>query len=138
MQSNVLNNEFFKAALQRASRILGKPGRLVLLLTALAGKLRQTNFTKADGAQAKDKFFTLGRLLRAYARGEYREIPWKSLMLMVAAVLYFLNPIDLLPDIMPLVGLTDDFAVLFIIYKSLGSDIEKFLLWEKARMTTVS
>lgn len=138
MQLNSLNNRFFQVALEKASRILGKPGRLILLLTTFARKLKQTDFTKENTAQVKEKFFILGRLLRAYAQGEYRAVPWKSLLLIVAAVLYFINPIDLLPDLMPLVGLTDDFAVLFMVYKSIGSDIENFLSWEKSRITTSS
>lgn len=128
-----LNNRFFQSALQKASRILGKPGRLVLLLVAFVRKLNQTDFTKSDAAMVKEKFFTLGRLLRAYAQGEYRQIPWKSLLLIVAAILYFINPIDIIPDLLPLVGLTDDFAVLFLVYRSIGDDIDKFLEWEKSK-----
>ncbi len=138
MQINSLNNRFFQIALEKASRILGKPGRLILLLTTLARKLKQTDFTKENTVQVKEKFFILGRLLRAYAQGEYRAVPWKSLLLVVAAILYFINPIDLLPDLMPVVGLTDDFAVLFMVYKSIGADIDNFLMWEKSRMTTSS
>jgi uncharacterized membrane protein YkvA (DUF1232 family) len=138
MQINSLNNRFFQIALEKASRILGKPGRLLLLLTTLARKLKQTDFTKENTVHVKEKFFILGRLLRAYAQGEYRAVPWKSLLLVVAAILYFINPIDLLPDLMPLVGLTDDFAVLFLVYKSIGTDIDNFLMWEKSRMTTPS
>ena len=136
MQIN-LNNQFFQAALQKASRILGKPGRLILLLVTMVRKLNHTDFTKGDSALVKEKFFTLGRLLRAYAQGEYREIPWKSLLLIVAAILYFINPIDVIPDLMPLVGLTDDFAVLFMVYKSVGADIEKFLEWEKSKVISI-
>jgi uncharacterized membrane protein YkvA (DUF1232 family) len=137
MQIN-LNNQFFQAALQKASRILGKPGRLILLLVAMIRKLNHTDFTKGDAAIVKEKFFTLGRLLRAYAQGEYREVPWKSLLMIVAAILYFINPIDLIPDLLPLVGLTDDFAVLFMVYKSVGADIEKFLSWEKSKTIIIS
>ena len=136
MQIN-LNNQFFQAALQKASRILGKPGRLFLLLVTMVRKLNHTEFTKGDSALVKEKFFTLGRLLRAYAQGEYREIPLKRLMLIVAAIVYFINPIDIIPDLLPIVGLTDDFAVLFMVYKSIGTDIEKFLLWEKSKTSIV-
>jgi uncharacterized membrane protein YkvA (DUF1232 family) len=132
MQLN-LNNRFFQAALQRASRILGKPGRLALLLVTFGRKLNQTKFTKADSFAVKEKFFTLGRMLRAYSQGEYRAIPWKSLLLIVAALVYFINPIDIIPDVMPVVGFSDDFAVLYMVYKSVGDDIEKFLLWEKSK-----
>src|SRR5688572_844437 len=135
---NVLDNRFFEAALQKAGRVLGKPGRIVVLLTSMVRKLRQTNFTKEDSGLVKDKFFTLGRLLRAYAQGEYRAVPWKSLLLIVAAILYFINPIDVIPDLLPLVGLTDDFAVLFMVYKAIGADIDKFLEWEKSKAIIIS
>ena len=45
MRANILNNRFFEVALQKASHILGKPGRLVLLLVAMGRKIKQTNFT---------------------------------------------------------------------------------------------
>ena len=137
MLTNALNNRFFQAALRNASRVLGKPGRLFILLGVLFRKLQQTNFTQSDSVHVKEKFFILGRLLRAYAQGEYRAVPWKSMLLIVAAVLYFINPLDVLPDVMPLLGLTDDFAVLLMVYKSLGADIEKFLHWENSKSTSV-
>ena len=138
MQGNVLNNRFFEAALQKASRILGKPGRIILLLTTMGKKIHESNFTKHDAVVAKEKFFTLGRLLQAYARGEYRDIPWKSLLLMAAAVIYFVSPIDVIPDIMPIVGLTDDIAVLVMVYKSISGDIDRFLDWEKSKTIPIS
>jgi uncharacterized membrane protein YkvA (DUF1232 family) len=138
MQINPLDNRFFQLALEKASRILGKPGRLLMLLATLGRKIGQTNFTKAEGAQVKEQFFTLGRLVRAYAMGEYRTIPWKSLLLIVAAILYFINPIDLIPDLLPIIGVSDDFAVLFMVYRSIGSDIDKFLEWEKSRVIIIS
>ena len=61
MQIN-LNNQFFQAALQKASRILGKPGRLILLLVALVRKLNQTDFTKGDAAIGQRKIFYTGPL----------------------------------------------------------------------------
>lgn len=134
---NPLDNRFFQTALNRASRILGKPGRIILLLTTFGRKLQQTNFTRKDAIMVKEKFYVLGRLLRAYAQGEYRAIPWKSLLLIVAAVLYFINPIDVIPDLLPLVGLSDDFGVLFMVYKSLSADIELFLEWERSRTSAV-
>lgn len=137
MQLNPLNNRFFQIALSRAARVLGKPGRIILLLATFGRKLKQTKFTADDTAAVKDKFFVLGRLLKAYAKGEYRAIPWKSLLLIVAAVLYFINPIDVIPDLLPIIGLSDDFGVLFMVYRSLSADIEQFLEWERSKVTIV-
>jgi uncharacterized membrane protein YkvA (DUF1232 family) len=75
--------------------------------------------------------------VKAYAQGEYKTIPWKSLLLVVAAILYFINPIDLIPDLLPVLGLTDDFAILYMVYKSVGADIDNFLEWEKSKTITI-
>lgn len=124
-------NKFFTSALGKAAAVLGRRGRLLALLPQLAMKLRQTNWGNVNAAAAKDKFFVLGRLLKAYALGHYREVPWKTLLLIVAAIIYFVNPLDLVPDIVPLTGLTDDFAVLLWVYNSVSNEIDKFLTWEK-------
>ncbi|HET7178492.1 MAG TPA: DUF1232 domain-containing protein [Chryseosolibacter sp.] len=85
-------------------------------------------------ASIKDKFFVLGRLIKAYALGNYRQIPWKTILLVVAAIIYFVNPLDLIPDVVPLTGLTDDFAVLVWVYNSVSSEIDKFVAWEEDQL----
>lgn len=127
-------NKFFRSAIAKAVGIAGRPSRLLSLLPKLALKLRETNWSNLNASGAKDRFFVLGRLIKAYALGQYRDIPWKTILLIVAAVIYFVNPLDLVPDIIPLTGLTDDFAVLLWVYNSVSNEIEKFLAWEKAQV----
>jgi uncharacterized membrane protein YkvA (DUF1232 family) len=129
-------NVFFDIAIKKASGILGKKGRLVLLLSKLAMKLRTVNWKDIKTGEVKENFFTLGRLLKAYALGHYREIPWKPLLLLTAAVIYFVNPIDFLPDWIPGIGLTDDIGILMSVFTSFSSEINKFLAWEKSRIFT--
>ena len=127
-------NNFFNAALRHAATALGRPSRLLALLPKLAMKLKGANWKNVNATAAKEKFFVLGRLIKAYALGEYREVPWKTILLIVAAVIYFVNPLDLVPDIIPLTGLTDDFAVLIWVYNSVSNEIEKFLEWENNKV----
>ena len=97
-------------------------------------KLKEANWSNVNAASARDRFFVLGRLIKAYALGQYREVPWKTILLIVAAIIYFVNPLDLVPDIIPLSGLTDDFAVLVWVYNTVSNEIEKFLVWEKSQV----
>lgn len=127
-------NKFFNSALRRAMSIAGRPSRLLSLLPKLALKLRETSFSNLNASAAKERFFVLGRLVKAYALGQYRAVPWKTILLIVAAIIYFVNPLDMVPDIIPLTGLTDDFAVLLWVYNSVSNEIEKFLDWEKSRV----
>lgn len=120
--------------MRHAATALGRPSRLLALLPKLAMKLKDANWKNVNANAAKEKFFVLGRLIKAYALGEYRQVPWKTILLIVAAVIYFVNPLDLVPDIIPLTGLTDDFAVLIWVYNSVSNEIEKFLEWEKNKV----
>lgn len=69
-------------------------------------------------------------LLRDYIIGEYREIPFASIIAIVAGLSYFLTPIDLLPDIIPGIGYIDDIAVISFIYTQLLTDLEKYEQWK--------
>ena len=127
-------NRFFTAALRNAASTLGRPSRLLALLTRLATKLKDTNWKNSNGITVRERVFVLGRLIKAYALGEYRDVPWKTILLIVAAIIYFVNPLDLVPDIIPLTGLTDDFAVLLWVYNTVSNEIDKFMEWEKTRI----
>jgi uncharacterized membrane protein YkvA (DUF1232 family) len=130
-----LKNVFFDIAMNRAAKLSGHTGRIMLLLTRLGGKMTKVNWSTVTITAAKEKFSILSRLSAAYASGRYRSIPWKAVMTMLAAIIYFLNPIDLIPDFIPGLGLTDDFSVLIWVYNTLSSEIEKFLTWEKSTLS---
>jgi uncharacterized membrane protein YkvA (DUF1232 family) len=129
-----MKNPFFTLALEKASRLLGKKGRLVVLLAKLGPKLQHVKWNEIKAADVKNKFFILGRLLKAYAMGKYREVPWKTLLLITAAVIYFVNPIDLIPDWLPGIGLTDDVGIVMSVYAAINAEVDKFLNWEKTQL----
>ena len=72
------------------------------------------------------------RIVESYSSGKYTYVPWKSIALIVAGILYFIYPVDLIPDFIPISGIIDDVALIAWIYKSVDEDIQKFLEWEKS------
>ena len=70
------------------------------------------------------------RLLLAFWNGSYREIPWKSLVLIVVAIIYFVNPFDLIPDVIPILGYVDDAAIIGVVLAQIQVDLDDFLDWE--------
>jgi uncharacterized membrane protein YkvA (DUF1232 family) len=76
---------------------------------------------------------TLFRLLKAYSRKEYTRVAWGSIILATVAVIYFVSPIDLMPDWFPVVGFVDDAAVVVFVIAQIKSDLAKFLVWEQEK-----
>lgn len=130
-------NPFFNIAIDRASRILGKKAKFIPLITKLTLKMKEVRWQEIKRADVKEKVYVVGRLLKAYATGSYREIPWKPLLLITAATIYFINPIDLIPDLLPVLGLTDDIGILISVYASVNAEIDKFLTWEKSQVKEI-
>jgi uncharacterized membrane protein YkvA (DUF1232 family) len=56
------------------------------------------------------------RLLRAQLAGKFCA-PADSILIVVAAVLYFVSPFDLIPDSIPVFGLIDDASVFTYVAK---------------------
>lgn len=133
----MVKNVFFDLALKQAARLLGRKQRLLMLIGRLGLKLRDVNWKEVQGIDLKEKFMIIGRLAKAYALGHYRSVPWKAILLITGAILYFIMPLDLIPDVIPGLGFTDDFGILLAIYQSLSSEVEKFLEWERSRTIEV-
>ncbi|MCB0721312.1 MAG: DUF1232 domain-containing protein [Ignavibacteriae bacterium] len=69
------------------------------------------------------------QMIKDYKAKRYTEIPWRSIGLISIGILYFLNPLDLMPDFIPILGLTDDAVALAAIFKSLQSDLKLYCEW---------
>jgi uncharacterized membrane protein YkvA (DUF1232 family) len=70
------------------------------------------------------------RLTRAYLRGDYRDVRLRSILSVVAGLLYFLSPIDLIPDLFLLIGFTDDVVVLALVFRVVRQELAAFRAWE--------
>ncbi len=78
-----------------------------------------------------EDLMSLCRMLRAWSRGQYKSAPWRTIILSLATVIYFLNPLDFTPDFIPGVGYIDDALVLGFVVSSIRKELNDFLQWEK-------
>lgn len=120
----------YTEAKNRASAYAEDPDKLNDLLDRATKK---ANARKGRLAQVWDSLTACFRLLRAYATGQYRDIPWASLLSIIASVIYFVMPLDLIPDFLLAFGLIDDAALIGWILGSVKGDIEHFIEWEAER-----
>ena len=72
---------------------------------------------------------TFFSMVKDYAGGAYREVPFGTIAAIVAALAYVLSPIDAIPDFIPVVGYLDDAAVLALCLKLVGGDVDDYRRW---------
>ena len=76
---------------------------------------------------------TLIHLLRDWGVGLYRNVPTQTVVLIVAALLYFLSPLDTIPDFLGAVGFTDDAAVVLFVINAIRNEISRYREWQSRR-----
>lgn len=125
LAGRVIGSIFFKQAQRRAGRLARNGQGLLDLLMKVSAK---SEFVKDSGFLANLR--TISRLVRASVKGQYKAVPWATLVKIIAALVYFVSPIDFIPDLLPVLGFADDIAVVLWVVKSCAADIERFREWE--------
>lgn len=74
------------------------------------------------------------RLLRAYVVGEYRAVRLRTVLAVVAGLVYFVSPVDLVPDLLLGLGFADDAAVLALVFVMVRRELAGFRAWEHTRV----
>ena len=95
---------------------------------------KQTRWTAVAGNQDLADFIDM---LRCSVRGEYQDFSKTAIGIVAGALLYFVAPLDLLPDLLPAAGFIDDFAVIAFAVNAVREEIEHFRLW-RGRKTRAS
>ncbi|VXC56231.1 conserved hypothetical protein [Pseudomonas sp. 8Z] len=113
--------------LPQAARFL-RDGRLPELLRAVADKKTPPG---ARFAAFKDDLDLLRALCMAWLKGEYRQVSKQALLMVVAALLYFLTPLDAIPDWLVGLGFVDDLAVLAWVLSTWKAELQAFRTWRE-------
>ncbi|MEM9621877.1 MAG: YkvA family protein [Pseudomonadota bacterium] len=121
---------------RRAQGLLGSPGRLRALLTQGVDKLAGSG--SSQFGELRQQLSLAIALVRAWLDGDYREVSEKTLIVLVAALLYFVVPIDVIPDFLLGWGYLDDIAVVGYVFNQVAEEIAAFEQWRKAREVDVN
>ncbi|MBP8192938.1 MAG: DUF1232 domain-containing protein [Chitinophagales bacterium] len=120
--------KIFDDLYKQAERIISSDTKVSKLLDEVFLKIGESSelFYKVQ-----DSVIALARMLSSWVKGDYKNISTKSIIAVVAALIYFVNPLDLIPDFIPVIGQIDDIFVLGYLIKMLNKEIERFMAWEK-------
>lgn len=118
----------FKKSLENAEKIIGDQAKVKTLLDQFDRLLSKKNDSLHTVAEDLRR---LRRMVAASQAGQYKKIPWKSILLAMATILYFVNPLDLIPDFLMGPGFLDDIGILLICLRRIHQDLEEFKTWEQ-------
>ncbi len=83
------------------------------------------------------RFLDDGRLLIAmvkdYWARKYRQVPFGTVAAAVFTLIYVLNPLDLIPDVLPVIGQVDDAAVVAGCLVLIEQDLRAYRRWKQGQ-----
>lgn len=119
--------EELKKGYSIAEDMLNDEDKMERFLQRLEKKLKKIPF-------AGDKLAAIPimtSLVKSYIKKEYKDIPIGTIIAIISALIYFVSPIDIIPDSIPFIGYFDDAAVVAACWKLVGSDIEEYEKWRE-------
>jgi uncharacterized membrane protein YkvA (DUF1232 family) len=122
----------FRKATAEAESYMNDAGRLQELLVGAREKIN--HIPRGPFAETWPYLMAMIRLLRAYHQGEYRDVSPPNLLIIIAALIYFISPFDVIPDSVPILGNIDDAMVVRLALESVRADLDTFMAWETSRV----
>ena len=102
-------NEFKKGKwLEKAKQYLVSPEKAKELLK------RMTSYINKEGlSSVRSDLELMCSYVKDVISGKYKDYDTVKIGIVIAALLYVVSPIDLIPDVIPVVGFTYDVSVVF-------------------------
>lgn len=120
------SNTFFIRAMENAKRIFSSKEKVLETLDSAFQKTINLENSEGEVSKLTQKVKLFILMIRSYVKGEYREVPFKSILLIFAALIYFINPFDLIGDFIPGIGYIDDITIILWVLKSVEEDVLRF------------
>lgn len=79
-------------------------------------------FTPAEIAKDIPSFFSM---CWAIVRGKHK-IPWGTLGMALFCFVYLVSPVDIIPDVLPVLGITDDGTFILLVLAMLHNDLLEY------------
>lgn len=118
----------FATAVVSAKSYVGNPVRLRALFDEA---VRETaSMPREPFGETWPYFHTMLRLIRAHSEARYRDLSESTLTVIVAAIVYLVNPLDVIPDALPALGYLDDATVLALAVRRSRTALDRFMAWE--------
>lgn len=106
--------------MDRAKCIVSNPQQMNELLNKFSHSLSRHGLM-----DIKDYLLLMRDYLHDIIVGKYKDYHATKLVLIVAAIIYIVTPIDLIPDLFP-GGLIDDMSIALWVLKEVGDELDRY------------
>ena len=116
----------FEKSRAKAAKYIASEKKVAELLAKVRDKAKR-NYEALVGAW--ESLHILLRMVRAQATGRY-SAPLATILAALAALIYLVEPFDMIADPVPVFGLLDDVTLIAFVARSNRGEISKFRKWE--------
>lgn len=115
-------NRVFDATVDKAKKLAHKKDEVNTILKKARKKLKEDPEMGEDSIGKIRLFF---EMIKAWLQGKF-SFRTRTIVYMIAALLYFINPFDLVPDFIFGIGYLDDASVVALVFKRINKEAERY------------
>ena len=116
----------FEKQRKKAEKLVAEPGKIEKLLKKLGRKLEKLPVLSGPLEYLPKMYY----MVRSWLKKEYTGVPVGTIVAILGALLYFLSPVDLVPDFLPGIGYLDDAVVISVCLTLVKGDIDRYMEWK--------
>ncbi|WP_420387837.1 YkvA family protein [Roseivirga sp.] len=134
-EPNATEKRFFNRFKDKAMQIVGDSSALKNVLVKVQDKLDRMENDDSLKGKIVAYLNLIIRMVSNSVSGAYPDMPWQTMVMIIAGLLYFIAPLDALPDFIPVAGLLDDATILAWLGKSFKDDLSRYKEWEEVNLS---
>lgn len=101
------------------------------LLTLATEKLSNAKQDEKLPQKFLNEILLIVAMIRDHFTGRYKAFSGSTIFMFVLGLVYFITPVDVIPDFIPVLGFTDDIALVLYILKKFREDINEYRDWKE-------